>query len=432
MLASALLHSGRRVPSSPHPQTGETLMSAAMARRWVLAGLLATAAATSAGTSLAQSSRLTFAQWVERFQLRARARGVSEATYNRVMGAIKPDTEVYALERSQPEFREPMWQYVNRRVSDWRIITGKARAVEYAALLERIEKQYGVDRYLMLGLWGMESAFGEVVANRKYMRPVIPALAALAWGEPHRRSYWEQELANALLIIERGWADEKDMIGSWAGAMGHTQWMPEVWLSMGVDANGDGRISPFGPPDDALAGTAQYLVRRGHYRRGEGWGYEVRLPARTRLGGARMIATWEKLGVTRANGQPFPRGGEQARIWQPVVGGPVFLITPNFQAVRSYNPADSYTLATVHLADRIRGDGPFVQQFPGGERIPTLAEVQEMQRLLMARGFNPGGADGRIGPETVAAVRAFQVKVGVTPVDGYAGLKLLARLRQGT
>ena len=429
--AQGYSHPGRRVPPRPHP-AGETFMPDPMARRTVLAALLAMAAATSASTSLAQSSRLTFAQWVESFRPRARARGVSEATYNRVMGAIKPDTEVFALERAQPEFREPMWQYVNRRVSDWRIITGKARAVEHAALLERIEKQYGVDRYLMVGLWGMESAFGDVVVNRKYMRPVIPALAALAWGEPRRRSYWEQELVNALVIIERGWADEKDMIGSWAGAMGHTQWMPEVWLSMGVDGNGDGRISPFGPPDDAFAGTAQYLLRRGHYRRDEGWGYEVRLPAKTRLGGARAVATWEKLGVTRANGRPFPRPGEQARIWQPVAGGPVFLITANFQAVRSYSPADSYALATVHLADRIRGDGPFVQQFPGGERIPTLAEVQEMQRLLMAQGFNPGCADGRIGPETVAAVRAFQVKVGLKPIDGYAGLKLLARLRQGT
>jgi peptidoglycan lytic transglycosylase B len=407
-------------------------MSDAIARRTLLNGLLATLAATTANTSLAQSTRVSFAQWVERFRARARARGVSEATYHRVMGALKPDTEVYALERSQPEFREPMWQYVNRRVSDWRIITGKARAVEHAALIERIENQYGVDRYLMLGLWGMESAFGDVATNRKYMRPVIPALAALAWGEPRRRSYWEQELLNALVIIERGWADEKDMIGSWAGAMGHTQWMPEVWLDMGVDGNGDGRISPFGPPDDAFAGTAQYLLKRGRYRREEGWGYEVRLPAKTRSGGVRAIALWEKLGFTRANGQPFPRPSEQARIWQPVAGGPVFLITQNFQAVRSYNPADSYALATVHLADRIRGEGPFVQQFPGGERILTLAEVQEMQRLLSAQGFNPGGADGRIGPETVAAVRGFQQKVGLKPADGYAGLKVLARLRQGT
>jgi lytic murein transglycosylase len=408
-------------------------MSDPIARRVVLsAGLLAAVTAAAAYPSLAQSSRLPFARWVERFRDTARARGISQATYNRVMGTIKPDSEVYALERSQPEFREPMWQYINRRVSDWRIITGKARAVAHAALIERIEKQYGIDRYLMLGLWGMESAFGEVVDNPKYMRPIIPALAALAWGEPRRRSYWEQELLNALLIIERGWADEKEMIGSWAGAMGHTQWMPEVWLSMGLDGNGDGRISPFGPPDDAFAGTAQYLLKRGHYRRDEGWGYEVRLPAKMRMGGVRAIADWEKLGITRSSGQPFPRPGEQARIWQPAPGGPLFLITANFQAVRSYNPADSYALATVHLADRIRGDGPFVQQFPGGERILLLAEVEEVQRLLLAQGFNPGGADGRIGPETVAAVGAFQRKVGLRPADGYAGLTVLARLRQGS
>ena len=325
-----------------------------------------------------------------------------------------------------------MWQYINRRVSDWRIITGKERAGEYAGLIERIEKQYGVDRYLIVALWGMESAFGDLVVNPKHMRPVLPALAALAWGDPRRRSYWEQELLNALIIIERGWANETEMIGSWAGAMGHTQWMPEVWLNMGVDANGDGRISPFGPPDDAFAGTAQYLVKRGHYRRDEGWGYEVRLVGRARLRGVRTIAAWQKLGVTRADGRPFPRPGEQASLWRPVAGGPAFLITQNYRAVRSYNPADSYALATVHLADRIRGEGPFVQQFPGGERILTLAEVQETQRLLTTQGFDTKGMDGRIGPETVAAVQAFQRKVGLNPADGYAGLKVLARLRQGT
>src|SRR5262249_53950947 len=167
-------------------------------------------------------------------------------------GMLTPEKGVRGVEGRHRESREPMWQYINRRVSDWRIITGKARAVAHAALIERIQQQYGSDRYLMLGLWGMESAFGGVVDNPKYMRPIIPSLAALAWGEPRRRSYWDQELLNGLVIIERGWADEKEMIGSWAGAMGHTQWMPEVWLSMGLDGNGDGRISPFGPPDDAF------------------------------------------------------------------------------------------------------------------------------------------------------------------------------------
>ncbi len=349
------------------------------------------------------------------------------------MTGLKPDTSVYVLDRAQPEFHEELWQYLNRRVSEWRIQTGKERARDYGSLLERVGVEYGVDRYIMLGLWGMESAFGDVVVNPKHMRPILPALAALAWGEPRRRSYWEQELLNALVIIERGWANPGDMIGSWAGAMGHTQWMPEVWLNMGVDFNGDGRITPFGPPDDALAGTAQYILKRGKYRRGEGWGYEVRLPAGVSESstGLRTIAAWRKLGVTRANGQPFPRPDERARLWQPVASGPLFLLTTNFDAMKSYNPANAYALAIAHLGDRIRGDGPFVQQFPGGERTPTLAEVQEVQRRLTARGFDTDGTDGRVGRETMLAVRAFQRKVGLEPADGYAGLKVLTRLRQG-
>ena len=149
------------------------------------------------------------------------------------MNSLTPDTSVFAQYRAQPEFTEQIWQYINRRCSDWRVITGKERAKEYAGLLARLEKDYGVDRYTLLGLWGMESSFGDVIVNPKYMRPIIPALAALASGEPRRRAYWETELLNALTIVDRGWAKPADMIGSWAGAMGHTQWMPEVWLHHG-------------------------------------------------------------------------------------------------------------------------------------------------------------------------------------------------------
>ena len=168
------------------------------------------------------------------------------------MSGVKPDTSVFEQIRSQPEFNEQLWQYLNRRVSDWRIVTGKEKAKEIAPLLARIEKDYGVDRRIMLGLWGIESAFGDPVVQKNHMRPVIPSLAALAWGEPRRRKYWEQELINALRIIERGWSTPAEMRGSWAGAMGHTQWMPEVWLNVGLDYDGDGRVSPFGKPDDAL------------------------------------------------------------------------------------------------------------------------------------------------------------------------------------
>ena len=209
----------------------------------------------------AQTPRRSTA-WVDKFRTRALARGMSDATYTRVMTGLKPDTSVYALLNNQDEFSEQLWQYLNRRASDWRITAGKERAKQYAAAA-------GTPR---AGLWrrslssccrcgASSSSYGDVIDNPKYMRPVIPALAALAYGEPRRRNYWEAELLNALVIVDRGWSEPKQMIGSWAGAMGHTQWMPEVWLHIGVDYNKDGRISPFGPPDDAFAGTARYLDR---------------------------------------------------------------------------------------------------------------------------------------------------------------------------
>ncbi len=381
----------------------------------------------------ASAAPAAFDRWVAAFRPRALARGISEATYDRVMGAIAPDTRVLDLIHNQDEFKEPLWQYLHRRASDWRIITGKERAKAYAGLLGRIEHDYGVDRHIMLALWGIESSYGDVIDNPKYMRPVIPALAALAWREPRRRTYWEAELLNALTIVDRGWSTPKEMIGSWAGAMGHTQWMPEVWLHMGVDYDHDGRASPFGKPDDALAGTARFLVERGKYRRGDSWGCEVRLPGgfRQKDRTARGYAKWHEMGVARADGRPFAKSDDKLRLRVPVDGGPAFLTGQNFSAVMSYNPAFSYALAVVHLADRIAGGGPFVQQFPGGERLPTLAEVQEIQRRLTAAGFDTGGADGRAGLDTLRAGRAYEQKVGLEPADGYPGLRLLARLRQG-
>jgi lytic murein transglycosylase len=380
----------------------------------------------------AQADGEDFSHWIESFRARARACGVSDATYTHVMHGLKPDTEVFDLQRDQPEFDEKLWQYLNRRVSDWRIEAGKEKAKEYAALLSRIEQDIGVDRSVMLGIWGVESAYGDPDVQRNHMRPIFPALAALAWGEPRRRRYWEQELLNALVIVERGWSTPEEMRGSWAGAMGHTQWMPEVWLNVGFDYDGDGRVSPFGSPDDALASTARYLVERGHYQRGEHWGYEVAAPQGLgRTSGSRSYAAWQKAGVTRADGHPFPQLAATAKLWVPEPGGPAFLLGPNFYAVRSYNPSMSYTLSIVYLGDRVVGGKPFVQKFPGSERAPTVAELQEIQQRLTALGFDTGGTDGRVGNDTMKAVRDFQRKTGMEPADGYAGVTLLARLRQG-
>jgi hypothetical protein len=206
--------------------------------------------------------------------------------------------------------------------------------------------------------------------------------------------------------------------------------MPEVWLHVGIDYDGDGRVSPFGKPDDALGSSAGYLVKRGGYRRGEHWGYEVKSGGVT-SGGSRSYDAWAKAGVIRADGQPFPQPQATAQLWIPVPGGPAFLIGANFNAVKSYNPSMNYALAICHLGDRILGAPPFIQPFPGSERALTLAEVKEVQTRLTQMGFDTGGTDGRVGNDTMAAVKNFQVKAGLSPADGYAGLKVLARLRQG-
>jgi membrane-bound lytic murein transglycosylase B len=212
--------------------------------------------------------------------------------------------------------------------------------------------------------------------------------------------------------------------------MGHTQWMPEVWLNVGIDYDRDGKVSPFGKPDDALGSTAKYLVNRGKYHRGEHWGYEVR-GASGASSGSRTYAAWASAGVTRADGQPFPQPNASAQMWVPVAGGPTFLLGPNFYSVKSYNPSMNYALAICHLGDRILGGPTFIQPFPGSERALTLAEVQEMQTRLTKAGFDTGGSDGRVGNDTMKAVRDYQAKMGLLPADGYGGLKVLTRLRQG-
>jgi membrane-bound lytic murein transglycosylase B len=380
----------------------------------------------------ADAAATSFDQWIATFRARANARGITDATYTAVMTGLTPDTTGLEAIRNQPEFNLQLWQYLNRVTSDWKITAGKEKAKQYAPLLTRIEQDFGVEPAFMLGVWGIESAFGDPVVAKNYMRPVIPSLATLAWAEPRRRAYWQQELINALTIIQRGWSTPEEMVGSWAGAMGHTQWMPEVWLDMGIDYDHDGKISPYGPPDDALGSTARYFVERGNYRRGEHWGYEVRLPKGVHGGAARTYAAWQKLGVTRADGEAFPQTSTTARPWIPVPDGPAFLIGPNFFAAKSYNPSMAYALGLVYLGDLCVGGAPLVQEFPGSEPPPTLAEIEEIQRRLTALGFDTGSADGRIGMSTTLAVQSYQHKIGTKPADGYAGVGLLARLRQGS
>jgi membrane-bound lytic murein transglycosylase B len=398
-------------------------------RRAVLQGCLSTAALLAVGRP-ALAAPPGFDEWRDSFRERALAEGISEATWKRVMGGIEPDMTVFGQFRNQPEFNEQLWQYINRRVSDWRVINGREALKKNEALFARIEEDFGVERGTLVALWGVESAYGDPLVQQNHMRPVFPSLAALAWNEPRRRTYWETELINALKIVDRGWGTPEEMRGSWAGAMGHTQWMPEVWLNVGMDYDEDDRVSPFGKPDDALASTARFLLDRGNYHRGEHWGYEVRT-SRGVSSGSRTYLAWASAGVTRADGEPFPQPDASAKMWVPVDGGPTFLLGPNFYSVRSYNPSMNYALAICHLGDRILGAQPFINPFPGSERTLTLAEVEEMQMRLTKAGFDTGGIDGRVGNATMTAVRNYQTKMGLLPADGYGGLKVLARLRQG-
>ncbi len=406
-------------------------MRAVTTRRASLAAISGAIATLIAPTG-ARAAAMPFDQWTAAFRAKAIAHGITDDTYTRVMSGVRPDTTGLEAIHEQAEFNQQLWQYLNRAVSDWKVAAGKEKAKQYAPLFSRIEKDFGVEPAFMLGVWGIESAFGEAVVANNHMRPVIPALATLAWAEPRRRAYWQQELINALTIVQRGWSTPEEMVGSWAGAMGHTQWMPEVWLHIGIDYDHDGKISPYGAPDDALGSTARYFVERGNYRRGEHWGYEVRLPHS--YGGRvwRSYAAWQARGVIRADGAPYPQPNATARPWVPVPGGPAFLLGPNFFAARSYNPSMNYALALCYLGDRCVGGAPLVQKFPGGEPPPTLAEIEEIQRRLTGLGFDAGDADGRIGLATTLAVRNYQRKAGIAPADGYAGVGLLARLRRGS
>ncbi len=411
----------------------DTIPQSLLARRATLKVLAGSSLALTYPAQ-AQVSDVSFNAWVERFYARAQAKGISPATYRRVMNGLKPDTSVYQHDKNQAEFTETIWQYLYKRVSDWRVTTGRQRARENADLLARIEQRYGVDRFVLASIWGNESAYGEVLKNQKVMTPIFPSLTALAWGDARRRSYWEAEVLNALLIVEKGWANPQEMTGSWAGAMGHTQWMPEVWLNMGVDFDGDGRPNPY-VLADALAGTAQYFAKRGKWRRGEPWGYEVRKSPAFNMALAdgktvRPLKTWHAAGLTRADGKNFGDDSWGARVRFPAgEKGPGFALLPNFKAIMSYNPAFKYGLAVAHLADRIRGMGDFIQPWPTDEKPLTTEQVSEVQQRLTAMGFDTGGTDGRIGDNTRRALQAWQKQVGYSPADGWPSDKVLARLR---
>lgn len=395
-----------------------------------LLGSAAARAETGPATGGIQETSVSkgFEAWLAGFRPRALAQGIGEATFEAAFRGVAPNPFVVEKDRNQAEFTRTIWDYLDRAVSEDRITFGQAALRRHTALFDRIEAAYGVDRAVVAAIWGLESSYG---VNRGDIG-TVEALATLA-HDPRRAAFFETQLIAALKILQAGDVTPERMLGSWAGAMGHTQFMPTSFQTYAVDFTGDGKRDIWADdPADALASTAAYLARHG-WQHGAIWGLEVTLPqgfdyslSSDRL--TKSVADWAALGVAPAAGGALPDHGPAVLRLPAGHRGAAFLTFANFRAIEAYNPADAYVIAVGHLADRLKGGGPIKAEWPREDRALTADERVELQRRLTDAGYDTGGVDGRIGPRTLAAVQAFQKARGL-PQDGYPNPALLARLR---
>lgn len=357
----------------------------------------------------------------------ALASGVDAATFDRVTRGLEPNPDVLAMAQVQPEFKTPIWDYLAGLVDDERVSDGRAMMSRWSQALALAESRYGVDQATITAVWGVESDFGRSFGTR----PVVQSLATLSCGGG-RQNYFRSEFIATLKIIQHGDIDPAQFNGSWAGAFGHTQFMPSTFLRTAVDLDGDGRKDLINSVPDAVGSTAAYL-RKGGWVPGGVWGFEVRLPehysgpsGRTRK---EAMASWAARGLTRIDGRPLG-GGPAAGLLLPAgPNGPAFLVTRNFDAIYSYNAAESYALAIALLSDRLRGQHGLVAAWPTNDPGLSRAERREMQTLLMRRGYDlDGKADGVIGTKTKQAITDFQSKSGLSP-NGRASASVLAALK---
>lgn len=371
-----------------------------------------------------------FADWLTAFRADAMKAGISGETFDRSLAGVRLDRDVIEANEAQPEFTKPVWEYLEGALSDTRVAKGRALLAENKALLDRIEQRYGVDRHVLVAIWGLESNFGSFQGNMS----VVRSLATLGY-EGRRTEYGRTQLIAALQIIQHGDVAPKEMTGSWAGAMGQTQFIPTTYNAHAVDFDGDGRRDIWKSHADALASAAHYLDQSG-WTTGAVWGHEVKLPegfdySQADMSVQKTVAEWTKAGVARIDGRPFP-GGEmehKASIFLPSgYRGPAFIVMENFRTVLAYNASTSYSLAVNLLADRFKGRGAIEGSWPRGDRPLGRHERHELQELLTAKGHDTGGVDGIIGYNTRKAVRAYQASIGV-PADGYPTHELLQRLK---
>jgi peptidoglycan lytic transglycosylase B len=358
----------------------------------------------------------------------AARRGITEDNFRRFTAGLSPDLRLMDLMDAQPEFTKSIWDYLDILVNDNRLAKGKEILAKYKAQFDASEKAYGVDRYAVAAIWGIESNYSTQMGDRN----VVNSTATLACVG-RRQGYFKDEFLTALEILNRGDLRPEQMRGSWAGAFGPTQFMPTAFKRYAVDADGDGRRDVVDDPADLIASTANNLKKDG-WQTGQTWGYEVSVPKGFNYMLAdrakpQTFAQWQHLGVMRANNQPFPNPNDKAYLLAPAgAEGPGFLMMQNFRVIMRYNPAEAYALAIGHFADRLRGGQPFVQPWPRQERELTRAERLELQQLLARRGFYRGTPDGQFGGDTRQALRNFQASIGAA-ADGFATAGVLEQLR---
>ncbi|MCE4222639.1 lytic murein transglycosylase [Methylobacterium sp. C25] len=375
----------------------------------------------------ASPARADFDSCLAGIQNQAAAAGVSAQTFRAATRGIEYDDKVIELSQKQPEFKTPIWDYMAALVDDERVEDGKAAMRRNAQALATAEQRYGVDRHVIAAVWGVESNFGKNLGTM----PLVQSLATLACSGSRRRDYFRGELIATLKIIERGDIEPSRLTGSWAGAFGQTQFMPSTYQRLAVDLDGDGRRDVVDSTADAVGSTANFL-RAAKWSNGMGWGYEVRLPrgfntaaaGRTRK---HPVGHWSALGVTKADGSPLTASGPVGILAPAGANGPAFLVTKNFDAIYSYNAAESYGLAIAVLSDRLRGRPGVQADWPTDDPPLSRAERRDLQVRLTKRGFDVGEPDGKVGEKTREAIKAVERSLGM-PLTGRPGGKVLQAL----
>nr|WP_246191363.1 lytic murein transglycosylase [Aureimonas leprariae] len=407
-------------------------MTFRLSRSLLLLSTLAATVLAGAGQS-ASAADAGFKRWIANFEDTAADAGIGRSTYRAAFAGIdEPDPDVIQKAQFQPEFQDTIWDYLDNRVNEVSADEGAARRQQLKPWLDRIEKRFGVDRDILLAIWSMESDYGRVLQRTDVVRSVPRSLATLAYMDPKRGKYARAQLIAALKMLQEGDVSVKGLTGSWAGAMGHTQFIPTSYRLYQADMDGNGHADIWTSVPDALA-TSANLLRKNGWQTGKTWGYEVVLPsadAASLRGKSMSLSVWAKRGFARATGGRFAAPNDRATLVLPAgTNGPAFLMTKNFYVIKAYNNADKYALAVGHLADMIAGGAPFVQDWPRGYKPLTMAERYEVQKHLTSQGLYDGKIDGKIGSTSKSAIMAYQRSVGVD-ADGNASKALLDIMRR--